>query len=77
MRNVYFTSNSDIKMSDIKEIVNKMNPIKIIINKNVVWDDDYDDIKKYDCIFTLDYTIKEFKFQIVSFHHSVVTIKTK
>ncbi len=68
--------NSELTMADIKETVDSLRPIRITINKAVVWDDNYDDLKKYDAIFTFNYIVTEIKFKIVSFHHSYVEIKT-
>lgn len=76
MRNAYYAPKSELTMADIKTTVNSLNPIRITINKAVVWDDNYDDLLKYDAIFKLNYIVKEIKFKIVSFHHSYVEIKT-
>ena len=68
---------SELTLSDVKETIDSMSPIKVIINKKTVWDDRYDDLRQYDYIFTLDYIVKEIHFLIVSYHHSVVSITTE
>ena len=68
---------SELKLEDTKSAVDAMCPIKIYINGNVVWDDNYDSIKLYDYIFTMNYIVKEIKFKVVSFHHTIVKIKTE
>ena len=68
---------SELKLEDIKKAVDAMCPIKIYINGNIVWDDNYDSIKLYDHIFTMNYIVKEIKFKVVSFHHTIVKIKVK
>ena len=68
---------SELTLNDVKETIESMRPIKIIIDKKTVWDDRYDDLNQYDFIFTLDYTVKEIHFLIVSCHHSIVSIRTK
>lgn len=65
---------SEIAIADIKSIVDMMCPVKIILNGNIVWDDDTDDIAKFDSVFTSKSIVKEFSFEIVHCHHSIVTI---
>lgn len=67
-------SKSEITVRDIKDTVDMMCPVQIIVNGNIVWDDSIDDIAKYDAIFESDNIVIEFSFEIVHFHHSIVTI---
>ena len=68
---------SELTLNDVKETIDSMSPIKVIIDKKTVWDDRHDDLSQYDFIFTLDYIVKEMHFLIVSHHHSIVSIRTK
>lgn len=68
---------SEIKLKDIKEVVDAMCPIKIYINGNEAWDDDEDDIEIYNALFAFNYIVKEIRFKVVSFHHTIVIIKTE
>ena len=70
-------SKSEITVRDIKDTVDMMCPIQILINGNIVWDDNVDDIHKYDTIFESSDIVVEFSFEIVDFHHSIVTIITE
>lgn len=65
---------SEITVRDIKDTVDMMCPIQVLINGNIVWDDNVDDIHKYDTIFESSDIVVEFSFEIVDFHHSIVTI---
>ena len=68
---------SEITVRDIKDTIDMMCPVQIIVNGNIVWNDDIDDIAKYDAIFESDNIVIEFSFEIVHFHHSIVTIITE
>lgn len=68
---------SEITVRDIKDTVDMMCPIQVLINGNIVWDDNVDDIHKYDTIFESSDIVVEFSFEIVDFHHSIVTIITE
>ena len=70
-------SKSEITVRDIKDTVDMMCPIQVLINGNIVWNDDTDDIAKYDAIFESSDIVIEFSFEIVDFHHSIVTIITE
>ena len=70
-------SKSEITVRDIKDTVDMMCPIQVLINGNIVWDDNVDDIAKYDTIFESDNIVIEFSFEIADFHHSIVTIITE
>lgn len=67
---------SELKLPDIKPTVDSLRPLKIIVNKKVIWDEDYDDMSKYEAIFRVGYIVTEIKFTIVSWHHSYVEITT-
>ncbi len=70
-------SKSDITIKDIKDTIDMMCPVQVIVNGDIVWDDDIDDLAKYDAIFKSDNIVTEFSFEIVHFHHSIVTIITE
>ena len=70
-------SKSEITIKDIKDTIDMMCPVQVIVNGNIVWNDDTDDIAKYDAIFESDNIVIEFSFEIVHFHHSIVTIITE
>ena len=70
-------SMSAITIKDIKDTIDMMCPVQVIVNGNIVWDDDTDDLAKYDAIFKSDNIVTEFSFKIVHFHHSIVTITTE
>lgn len=65
---------SELRLPDIKPTVDSLRPIKIIVNKKVIWDDEHDSMSKYEAIFRVKYIVTEIKFTIVSFHHSCVEI---
>ena len=68
---------SEITIRDIKDTVDMMCPVQVVVNGNIVWNDNTDDIEKYDAIFKSDNIVVEFSFEIVHFHHSIVTIITE
>jgi len=68
---------SALTIRDIKDTIDTMCPVQVVVNGNIVWDDDTDDIAKYDAIFKSDNIVVEFSFEIVHLHHSIVTIITE
>lgn len=68
---------SELTIRDIKDTIDMMCPVQIIVNGNVVWDDDADDLAKYDAIFRSDDIVTELSFEIAHLHHSIVTIITE
>lgn len=68
---------SEITIKDLKDTIDMMCPVQILVNGNIVWDDDTDDLAKYDAIFKSDSIVIEFSFEIVHLHHSIVTIITQ
>ena len=68
---------SELTIRDIKDTIDMMCPVQVLVNGDIVWDDDTDDLAKYDAIFTSNSIVLELSFEIVHFHHSIVTIITE
>ena len=70
---LHYTS---IRICDLKDIIDQMNPVKIFINNKCVWDDDDDTLEDYNLIFERTILVSNLKFKIVHYHHSYCFIQT-
>lgn len=70
---LHYTS---IRICDLKDIIDQMNPVKIFINNKCVWDDDDDSLEDYNLIFERTTLVSNFEFKIVHYHHSYCFIQT-
>lgn len=64
---------SEIILSNIKEIIDFMNPVEIWVNGDLKWNDD-DSYEKYLDVFNVNKCVNNLAFEIVDFHHAVVKI---
>ena len=73
---------SSISISDIKNFIDALCPIRIIIDGKVVWDEDTEDdinvlLDHYEKITTSKMILTSFGFKVVSYHHSIIFINTE
>lgn len=64
---------SEIILSNIKEIIDFMNPVEIWVNGDLKWNDD-DSYEKYLDVFNVNKCVNNLAFEIVDFHHAIVKI---
>ena len=69
--------NSSITISSLKEIIDKMCPIRIYLDGKTVWDDDESTLDEYNELFEREDIVHHINFSIVYFHHSIIWIYTK
>lgn len=73
---------TEIRICDLKPVIDSMCPIRIFINRKLVWDDCCrtvgieETIKEYDEIMRKENLVRQLKFDIDEFHHSIVHIET-
>lgn len=80
---MYFTN---LKISDLVDIIQNMAPVKIYLNDKIVFDDDLVDIddlntshrelEKYENLLKSNKLVTSIKFDIVHLHHSICYITT-
>lgn len=64
---------SEIILSNIKEIIDFMNPVEIWVNGVLKWEDG-DSYEKYLDVFNVNKYVNNLAFEIVDFHHAIVKI---
>ena len=64
---------SEIVLSNIKEIIDFMNPVEIWVNGALEWKDG-DSYKKYLDVFNVNKCVNNLLFEIIDFHHAIVKI---
>ncbi len=76
--------NSSLRICDFTEMINNLYPIKIFINSELIWDDDFYDISEYhDSIIAYNEILNRkdivlsITFDVVMFHHTIVYIETE
>ena len=76
--------NSSLRICDFTEMINNLYPIKIFINSELIWDDDFYDISEYhDSIIVYNEILNRkdivlsITFDVVMFHHTIVYIETE
>lgn len=74
-----FTYQSDLTIGELESVINQLCPVRLIINHNVVWNDEKDDLHAYNQVMEehSQYVVTELTFIIVDHHHSVVKITAK
>ena len=76
--------NSSLRICDFTEMINNLYPIKIFINSELIWDDDFYDISEYhDSIIAYNEILNRkdivlsITFDVVMFHHTIMYIETE
>lgn len=72
---------SEITIADLKNTIDSLCPVKIIIDGKLVWDDDFVDdfdthMEQYEKITTSKIIVVSFGAKIVSYHHSIIYLNT-
>lgn len=72
---------SEITIADLKQFIDSLCPIKIIVDGRLIWDDDFVDefdahMEQYEKITTSKVIVTSFGAKIVSYHHSIIHLTT-
>lgn len=73
---------SEVKISDLKQIIDSLCPVQIIIDDKVVWDDyitvnDFNaHMEHYEEVTTSNDIVVNFYFKVVEYHHTIISIHT-
>ena len=81
---------TEIKIKDIREVIQSLSPIAIYINNEIAWKDDLDLTtltkeegnrlliekgKQYDDVLAREDLVDEINIKITDYHHSIVRIR--
>lgn len=72
---------TELRICDLKDVILQMCPTRIFINRKLIWDDyslDPSDtmLKRLDAILSKENLVRQLKFDIDDYHHSIVHIET-
>jgi len=68
---------SDLSLRDLKDDIDRMCPIRLYINDELVWDDFKDDIKILNDALDSDDIVTCIVYEIADWHHSIVKVTLK